>query len=646
MPIMNESDSSDDERPRKRKREHRHPTTQVAATRTVTGSKERGRYSIASLHDNASLPQPDFLLHARQQRYGNIYGNINIADNAAAVLGDVHYSGNIPKLRYNPRATFDAYGQTHTPCHPATRVDLLHEIREWAQHSDSKPIFWLNGMAGTGKSTVAFTVAQWLEQQEPSEPATLGASFFFKRGDGDRASAAHFFSTIVYQLQQKIPGLKVQIDKVLKDNPDICAQAIRKQFNKLIENPLQELGSGWQKCIYIVVVDALDECDNENDIRAMLELWPYLFSMVKIGLRLFLTSRPELLIRLGFSQMSVDVHQDIILHRVNQQTIEHDIFVYLKDNFQQIRHEYNLEPLSGVPLPAAWPGDIVLRDLVSLAVPLFIIAATICRFVQDRECDPEQQLKTILTSRRFGHRSHMMGTYLPVLQQIASPALDTVDRQRVFEEFRLIVGAVVVLAKPLSRNALALLLDKSPGTIALRLRPLHSVLSIPMDADTPIRPLHLSFGEFLTSPDSQGQSFHIDKTAIHRALFNRCLALLSRPSPIGLCENMCQLDHPGQSVSEVPKENIEERLSSAIAYACHYWFHHARQSQIQFQDDDQVHCFLRLHLLHWLEAMALTSEYDMAIGLLSDLQDLVQVSELLTHQTIRVIGLTNEGISP
>ncbi|KAF2189400.1 hypothetical protein K469DRAFT_523265, partial [Zopfia rhizophila CBS 207.26] len=50
-------------------------------------------------------------------------------------------------------------------CLRSTRVELLSQITEWAKDKNSKPNFWLNGMASTGKSTIARTVAQSFANQ-------------------------------------------------------------------------------------------------------------------------------------------------------------------------------------------------------------------------------------------------------------------------------------------------------------------------------------------------------------------------------------------------------------------------------------------------------------------------------------------------
>ncbi|KAK5087251.1 hypothetical protein LTR70_007380 [Exophiala xenobiotica] len=96
----------------------------------------------------------------------------------ATSLSRLNTKIDLDQLRVAEGAEFDAYGQVHAACHPATRIDLLHSIQNWARQPDRKRIFWLNGMAGTGKSTISWTIAQWLTDQAPSGVVDLGGSFF------------------------------------------------------------------------------------------------------------------------------------------------------------------------------------------------------------------------------------------------------------------------------------------------------------------------------------------------------------------------------------------------------------------------------------------------------------------------------------
>jgi len=437
-----------------------------------------------------------------------MYGPVQANDNSRLHLGDVIHYRDREQLKYVPGAVFDAYGLEYKACHPETRRELLEEIESWAEHPTGHCIFWLNGMAGTGKSTIAYTVAKRLNEAGSSGHAKLGASFFFKRGEGDRASAALFFPTIVRQLCQKIPDLTAHIDQAIIMDPDICSKALDEQFDKLLNKPLSKLSSSLTLTTYIVVVDAIDECQNEDDVWTLLQLWSCLSRYRHRYIRWFLTTRPELAIQLGFSRMPTDAHRNVVLHEISSPTITRDISIFLADNLSQTRHEYNHMPLSDdIPLPEDWPGATVLQQLTQIAVPLFIIAATICRFVQDRNFDPQDQLQAILQSRRIGQFSDLSQTYLPILERITSSSINKASQHLIYQEFRLIVGALIIITKPLSRCGLAVILQLPQATVTLRLRLLHSVIKVPQQADGPVRLLHLSFGEFLSSEEIRNQPF-------------------------------------------------------------------------------------------------------------------------------------------
>ncbi|KAF1810015.1 hypothetical protein P152DRAFT_460833 [Eremomyces bilateralis CBS 781.70] len=75
---------------------------------------------------------------------------------------------------------------------------------------------------------------------------------------------------------------------------------IHKQWRHLIYGPLSKLPGSSNQSRYILIVDALDECEDENDIRTILELLAEAQSLETVQLRVFLTSRPEVPIRNSF----------------------------------------------------------------------------------------------------------------------------------------------------------------------------------------------------------------------------------------------------------------------------------------------------------------------------------------------------------
>ena len=86
----------------------------------------------------------------------------------------------------------------------------------YASSEQEQHIFWLNGMAGTGKSTIARTLAKELHGK-----GILGASFFFARGGGDVAHTGMLFTSIAWQLARVSQELKKLVCEVIKDTPNL-----------------------------------------------------------------------------------------------------------------------------------------------------------------------------------------------------------------------------------------------------------------------------------------------------------------------------------------------------------------------------------------------------------------------------------------
>ena len=61
-------------------------------------------------------------------------------------------------------------------CLKGTRKEVLKDIQHWFTNEGGRRVFWLNGLAGTGKSTVAQSFAE-----TTFENGKLGASFSVHR---------------------------------------------------------------------------------------------------------------------------------------------------------------------------------------------------------------------------------------------------------------------------------------------------------------------------------------------------------------------------------------------------------------------------------------------------------------------------------
>jgi hypothetical protein len=480
-------------------------------------------------------------------------------------------------------------------------------------------------MAGTGKSTISRTIAQWFKDR-----GLLGASFFFKRGERDRDSSHFFFTTIAYQLVSRERALEPYIRNAIDADPALTGKVMREQFEKLILQPLSNLlGDPENPANIVIVVDALDECDRDEDIKIIIYLLSRLKALSSVHVKIFITSRPELPIRLGFKEIRGE-YQDVALHQIPESMIERDISRFLSYELVRIREEYNSQALDDLQLPSDWPGKHMIQTLVHMAVPLFIFAATVCRFVEDSAwSDPVGQLEKILhyqNSARDSELDRLDATYLPILNQLIVGSTG-LKRSRLVEEFRDIVGPIVLLVEPLSISSLATLLDIPILTIARRLNTLHSVLSVPSRTDSPVRIFHLSFRDFLIDPaKSTTNDFWVDETKCHTRITRRCFELMSSGY---LKKDICNLKMPGKTRIEVDAGTIETHLPTHVQYACLYWVYHLKESRGIIQDGDQTHCFLERHFLYWLEALSLIGRLSESIGMIDNLLLIVDVSHLV-----------------
>jgi len=228
-------------------------------------------------------------------------------------------------------------------CLKGTRKDVLLHIEQWSRSEKESRIFWLNGLAGTGKSTIAQTFSEICFAD-----GRLGASFFCSRDFEDRNSLRAIFPTLAFQLAYQYPRFREQLLKVLKVNPNVGRESLTSQLEKLIVRPFKET-----KISTLIVIDALDECKDKEPASALLSvLSRHVHEISEV--KFFITGRPEPPIREGFRLAPLRPITDVLkLHDVKRSSVDEDITLYLGILLTDIR-----KTRSDCDFPEEWPSSV------------------------------------------------------------------------------------------------------------------------------------------------------------------------------------------------------------------------------------------------------------------------------------------------
>jgi len=476
----------------------------------------------------------------------------------------------------------------------------------WAQNAQDQPVYWLNGLAGTGKSTIAQTFSEMARDCN-----VLGASFFCSRDYLDRKILKNIFPTIAYQLACRYPRFRDHLVKVIRQDPSVAHNSLISQLRDLLVDPLSATGIS---CV--IVIDALDECVDDQPASAILSVLGRLVSKLPL-VKFFITGRPEPRIRSGFRLPLMEPFTQVfLLHEVDSTSVGGDIRLYLTEKLTGIAKRR-----SGLDLPEAWPSDEDITVLVKKSSGLFIFASTVARFIESEHHEPRERLRLIVG--RADDTSHEGASGIDSLySQVLRDAFFGINEGFVFVDLKHILSAVVLALNPLSRDGLMQLLNINSAIISTRLRHLHSVLLVPADGAKEIRVFHKSFPDFLQDSDRCRDSrFHIDCSTRHGDMALSCLGLVGK-----LEINPCALP-PFAMNEDVPNRQqlLMDKLGSGLRYACKYWTAHLLLSSSSGEYGNRLitatSLFFNRTLFPWMEIMSLEDHLEGVIHSMNNLLD-------------------------
>ena len=495
----------------------------------------------------------------------------------------------------------------------------MNTIELWIRDFDKPPVYWLNGLAGTGKSTIAQTIAE-----RTFADGQLGASFFCSRDFLDRSNLQFIFPTLAIQLARKFAEFRSILVPLVQSDPGIADESLYHQMERLIVKPLTE-----SDVSTLIIIDALDECRDDKPASAILSVLGQFVSEIP-KVKFFLTGRPERRIREGFRlPRMAEVTDMFVLHEVEPRQIGGDIRMFFKHRFSELASRW--------PELEDWPTKDQLDLLCERAAGLFAYAVATVKFIDHRNNDPEEQLDRLLksseSSAREGRIELKEGVSLNTLYMTILREAFGRDDPEDDPTTRSVLGAVALATNPLSPSTIATLLGFRTKSVSLRLSSVHSLLILQEDVNHPVRPFHKSFPDFIIDPARcTDQRFRVSPPDHHSELLIGCLELMNRR----LERNMCKLSD-GVANSEVGglRDRIEKSIDHSLRYACESWHKHLVDLRTMPSQAPKItsilHRFLEEKVLFWLEVLSVLGTVRDAVDALEVAAKRLEVRRFSTH---------------
>lgn len=481
-------------------------------------------------------------------------------------------------------------------------MEILQRIDDWIRDTSvSDRVLWIRGMAGRGKSTIASTVAHSWKHRASC------AIFHFRRGQ--HALNHRLVCALARQLGSSlVPEVKRAVLEGVWENKGVARQRLDEQFEVLLASPLAKLNH--QPYPVIIVVDALDECDNRTDAVNFITLIDRHSPSLPANVKFLLTCRPEapllnILEPRRWHVEDLDSAADV----------PNDLVDFIAPACKQIREHHDL--------PADWPSSEEISGLVELSQGLFQWARNAITYLNNGS--PVDRLQGLL------RRSSMWSGLDDLYHQIFSIAF---DKAAMFPERQLllkfVVGTLVVAPHPISLEVVAnlcgndILSEMGSEDIMRFLRAgvfadLSSLLFVPGNPTEPIRLLHTSIRDFLVDKDRCGsQPYWINAIKYHQQLAHLCLDQMTRH----LRKNICNISDPSMDNLQI-QDLVQRKVSETLRYCCRAWSVHLKEGVqlskvVSDEADVRVADFQRFSwekVLCWLEVMSLLGATTEAINM-------------------------------
>jgi nucleoside-triphosphatase THEP1 len=495
-----------------------------------------------------------------------------------------------------------------------TRVKVLEDLDTWASDANSSKIYWMIGMAGIGKSTIAHTFCQNLQDKN-----ILCGSFFASRASEKTRDAGLIIPVIAYALARASPRIKVEVVKAIEDDPILTEPTYNnknEQFKRLVYNPIKTAGVV-DRLHKVVVIDALDECADLRVVTSFIKV--VLECASEVPLKIFLASREEYHLNKVFGPREEINRERFYLHEIEKDVVKDDIHRYLKKSLDDIKDHDSEE----------WPSSTELSGLVERSGTLFIYAATAVRYITNGDEDYKSRLSAMVT-----HGQKSINEFETDIDSLYVHIMGKVCKGKEPHEIgpmRDLLSMTIFLRNPLPMEAITSLSQESKAL--LYLSRLSSVIHIPNQPGAVVAPFHASFPDFITNPkrcsperfSSEHSSFPaLDASEGHKLLALKCLEQMNASLKYNICEIPKESTLSRRDRANSPEN--EGKISEALKYSCMYWAAHLAEVK---KFDTVLVClrkFLHEHLLHWIECLSILGELQTGLKSLGGISTVLSVS--------------------
>ncbi|CUA78407.1 putative WD repeat-containing protein all2124 [Nostoc sp, PCC 7120] [Rhizoctonia solani] len=459
-------------------------------------------------------------------------------------------------------------------CTKGTRVGVLADLDQWLDDPTSPPVCWINGMAGTGKTTIAYTFCETAEKRN-----LLAASFFCTRSSAECRNVTRIIPTIAYQLAGYLAPYRSALSKVLGGRTDFGSRHVLAQFAQLLKEPLQAIKDMIPNHL-VMVIDGVDECEDRSGIARLLDtLFQY---SPNVPLKFLITSQPNAEI---YAKMSLyrPLRDMIHLDEIDESVVQADIQLYLSEGLEHL-----------------FLGPAEMEQLVQRSGKFFIYAATLARYITSgRSIDPHKRLQSILSVAPDATRWHSP------IDALYSVVLTSALEAGKPEDIWMVLRTVLLAQEPVNVATIVALagIEDSRRVLSV-LNLLRSVLHHPNTTGL-VSTLHASFPDYIFDNERSGP-YYCDAAELNRAMAERCFVIMKEQLRFNICNLETSFIFDAQ-INDM-QARVNNMIPSSLAYVCRYWVKHiapAYESDVLLAMLDE---FLCNHLLFWIEVLNVRRE--------------------------------------